>query len=95
MDIVGIYGKTIDVANAMLEVLMEEIREDDILQFHKYKSSGNILYTKDGSMYEALTVCERRRGYNFLKVFIDKDIPIDMIENLIYPYMPYANYFYY
>ena len=72
MDSVGIYGKTIDVANAMLEVLMEEIREDDILQFHKYKSSGNILHTKDGSMYEALTVYERRRGIIFQKYLLIK-----------------------
>lgn len=83
-----IYGSTIEIANAKLQGLLDNMKYGDVLNV--MKSFNNFVVTmKNGDVYRAVTTSDSSRGRKWQYAYIDSKIDSQLIDWVVLPcFMP-------
>lgn len=79
-----VYGKTIDKAREKLENILDNMIYGDVHNFRKSKHDMQLLL-KNGDIYTTVTGNESSKGHKWHYAYIDKDINIDILNEVILP----------
>ncbi len=87
--VIAILGKTIDQGNQKLKEIIGEMKYKNV-KCLKYGSKLEA-ELQDGTIYKVLPANEGIRGYKFNKAIISELIDKNILDNLVYPCMLYAD----
>lgn len=79
-----VFGNTIGRARNKLDEILGELKYKEVKQVKKSKS-GYTIELNDGTFYRTVSASNNARGYKCEKAFIDYNIDIEIIQNVIEP----------
>lgn len=87
---INIFCAKLDKGISYLEYLMKNLNKDDIVKHIRARTYAS-LELKNGTIYQVILAEECSRGTKCNFAYIDTDINMEIIQNIIYPSILYSN----
>ena len=88
--LINIYCNKIDKGKRYLEEIMKDIPKEDIVKY-RVNACKTFLELIDGTIYRVILATDSARGNKCNFAYIDTDISMEIIRNIIYPSIVYSN----
>ena len=87
---INIFCAKFNKGISYLEYIMNGLDKDNIVKHIRTRAYA-CLELKDGTIYQVILVEECSKGTKCNFAYIDTDIDIDIVQNIIYPSILYSN----
>lgn len=87
---INIYCNKIDKGRRYLEEVMKDILKEDIVKY-RVNACETSLELTDGTIYKVILATDSARGNKCNFAYIDTDINMEIVQNIIYPSIVYSN----
>lgn len=91
---IAVFGATIDMANAKLEDLVNNMKYEVVVEFYKdYK--GFTATLKNGTVFKSIYATESTRSEKYDYAYISHGIKSNVLESVIFPMIPAGEFTFY